>query len=127
MLVCAPAMTRINFKQFFWGLLSREAASFQGSNLSVLNGHLGTEPLQLLRQGLVIGARRLVLRTEFDGRAEIGQRPGPVAFPAPEFASGVEDVGQRRVKPQRRVVVADGAVELVLAVVCAGARDQRLD
>jgi hypothetical protein len=40
---------------------------------------------------------------------------------------GVEDIGTLRVEPQRRVVVADGPVDLIVAAIGAGARDQRLD
>ena len=68
-----------------------------------------------------------MIRVQLDRGAEIGERARPVALAAPEFAPGVEDVGERGIEPQHHVVVADGAVDLVLAVVGAGARDQRLD
>ena len=68
-----------------------------------------------------------MIRVELDRGAEILQRAGPVALLAPEFAAGVEDIGQRRIEPQHGAVVVDGAVDLVLAGIGAGARDQRLD
>jgi hypothetical protein len=37
-----------------------------------------------------------MIRVQLDRGAEIGQRAGPVTLFAPEFASDVEYVGQRR-------------------------------
>src|SRR4051812_8487013 len=97
----SPATTRIKLKQSLRLPLSPEAASFQGwiglrgRSRLVLDRHLGAEPLQLLRQRFVIGPRRLVLRIEFYRGAEIGQSAGPVALLEPEFASTIEDIGQR--------------------------------
>src|SRR6202166_2272864 len=85
------------------------------------------ETLQLLRQRFVIAPRGGVVRVELDRGGEIGQRPRPVALPAPEFAAGVENIGQRRIEPQHGVVVADGAVDLLLALEGGPARDQGLD
>src|SRR5260370_15869212 len=107
-------MTMLGHRPYY-APLSPEAASFQGSNRLVLDGHLRPEPLQLQGQRLVVGAGRLMLRIDSHGRGEIRQRPRPIAFPAPEFAAGVEDIGKRWIEPQRGVVVADCAVDLVLA------------
>src|SRR5450755_3011129 len=123
----SPAMTTRERNLSIWSALSREAALFQVWISPVLDRHLRTDPLQLQCQRPVVGARRLVLRIELDGGTEIGKRAGPVALFVPEFTTGVENIRQRRVEPQRRVVVADGAVDHVLAAVGAGARDQRLD
>ena len=60
-------------------------------------------------------------------RAEIRQRLAPLALPAPEFAAGVEDFGLRGVEHQRGVVIGDGAVDIVLAVMGGRAREQRLE
>src|SRR5260370_41967551 len=88
----SPPMTTWATIDFICLPLSREVASFQGRSWLILDGHLRTEPLQLLCQRLVVGTGRLVLRIEFDGCAEIGQRAGPVTLPAPEFAAGVENI-----------------------------------
>ena len=55
-----------------------------------------------------------MVRVQLDRRAEIGQRLGQVALLAPELAARVEDIGQRRIEPQHRVVIVDGAVGLSL-------------
>src|SRR5450432_3178945 len=122
-----PAMRRIKFYPIFSRPLSRQAALFQVWIRPALDRHLRTDALQLQCQRPVVGARGLVLRIEFDGGAEIGECAGPVALFVPEFAAGIEDIRQRRVEPQRRVVIADGTVDHVLAVIGAGTRDQRLD
>src|SRR5258708_30388922 len=55
----------------------------------------------------------------------MGQSVRWVALLAPEFAEGIENIGQGGIELQCDVVVRDGAVILLLAEVAAGARQQR--
>ena len=48
----------------------------------------------------------------------------PVALFAPELAAGIENICKRGIKPQRHIIVADSAVDLVLAIVHAAAHNQ---
>ena len=108
-------------------LLDRAGSGGAVETRPVVDRHLGADALQLQRQRFVIGFCRDVIRLEPDRGGEILQRARSVALFAPEFAAGVEDIWQRRNEPHHGVVVGDGAVDLVLALIDAGARDQRLD
>jgi hypothetical protein len=68
-----------------------------------------------------------MVRVQLERGGKIGQRPRPVALLPPQLAAVVERVGERRVQPQRGIVVGNGAIELILAREDGGARDQRLD
>ena len=75
----------------------------------------------------MVGSGGDVVRVQLDRRGKISHRLGQVALPAPEFAARVMNIGERRIEPKHAVVVGDGAVDHVLALIGAGARDQRLD
>src|SRR5665647_1748130 len=59
----------------------------------VVDRHQRAQPLQFLRQRFVIAARGRMIGVQLDRGTEIGERAGPVALPAPEFAPEVEDIG----------------------------------
>src|ERR1700730_9533779 len=120
---CPAMTTRATIAYYLSGIVTRSRIISRADLVSrgdpiqirlVFDRHLRTEPLQLLCQRFVVGACRLVPRIEFDGRAKIGQRTGPVALPAPEFTARVEDIGQRGIQAQCGVVVAYGAIDLIL-------------
>jgi hypothetical protein len=68
-----------------------------------------------------------MFRIEPDRRTEIRQSVRTVALLAPNLAAMVERVSLRRIQLQRSIVIGDGAIILLLAVVSRGAGEHSPD
>ena len=112
-----PGELRVGANSFFHRAFGGGAVKTR----QIFPGHQRAQALDLQRDLLVIGGRGLVTGIEPDRGGVILQRADAVALASIRRAAIVVGAGEFRIQPQRRIVIGDGAVVILLALICVAA------